>query len=120
MCAGYTLLRQQSTTHLHDQPVEAATGMRQTPMWSALEAVAHTLAYDAAICADYSLPIEQFAAITVATLAVDGGASPAWMRQTAQAIADTLPNAQHHRLPGQDHNVAVAVLAPVLEEFFAG
>ena len=42
------------------------------------------------------------------------------MRETAQALADFIPDARHRTLEGQEHNVDPAILAPVLEEFFAG
>lgn len=100
-------------------PVEAVAQMRNTPMWPALEAVAHTLAYDATIMGDGSLPTERAASVTVPTLVMDGGASPAWMRTAVQALTDALPNAQRRSLEGQTHDVAPEALAPVLEEFFA-
>jgi hypothetical protein len=42
------------------------------------------------------------------------------MRSAAQTLADALPNARHRSLQGQTHDIVPAVLAPVLEEFFAG
>lgn len=54
------------------------------------------------------------------TLVLDGGASPVWMRDTAQRVASTLPHGQHRSLEGQTHDVAPEALAPALEEFFAG
>ena len=42
------------------------------------------------------------------------------MGETAQAVADLLPNGQRRTLKGQQHNVAAESLAPVLAEFFAG
>jgi len=50
----------------------------------------------------------------------DGGASPAWLRNAAQALADVLPNAKRRTLEGQTHNVDAKALAPVLEEFLGG
>ncbi len=41
-----------------------------------------------------------------------------FMRETAQALADVLPDGQHRILEGQEHNVDPTVLAPVLVEFF--
>ena len=40
-----------------------------------------------------------------------GGASPPFMRETAQALADALPHGQTRTLEGQDHNVAPEVIA---------
>jgi pimeloyl-ACP methyl ester carboxylesterase len=101
-------------------PLEFAAQARSSPWWPAQEALAHTLAYDATIMGDYSLPAERAASITVPTLVVAGGASWDWMRDTAQALAGTIPNGQYRTLEGQEHNVDAAVLAPVLIEFFKG
>lgn len=107
-----------------DVPVEVVAQMRNAPVWPAFEAVAHTLPYDGAIMADTMsgspLPLKRWAAVTVPTLVMDGGASPVWMRHAAQALADVLPHAQRRTLEGQMHDVAPDVLAPVLEAFFNG
>jgi len=66
------------------------------------------------------LPLKKWASVTVPTLVIDGGASPAWLPHAAQALADVLRNAQRRTLEGQAHDVAPEVLAPVLQEFFAG
>lgn len=99
-------------------PAEAIAGMRQTLIWPLFEAVAPTLAYDNAIMGDGSIPTERLASLTVPTLVVAGGASSAFMQNAAQAVAQTLPNAQFRILEGQTHDVAPQVLAPILEEFF--
>jgi pimeloyl-ACP methyl ester carboxylesterase len=101
-------------------PPEAIAGMRQAPIWPLFEAVAPTLAYDDAIMGDGSVPTARLASITVPTLVMDGGASPAFMHNAAQATAHALPNGQHRTLEGQTHDVAPQVLAPVLVEFFQG
>jgi pimeloyl-ACP methyl ester carboxylesterase len=101
-------------------PAEAIAGMRQTPIWSAFESVAPTLAYDNAVMRDGSVPTKWMASITTPTLVIDGGASPVFMHNAAQAVADALPNAQRRTLKDQTHAVAPEVLAPVLEEFFTG
>jgi len=99
-------------------PTEAIEGMRHAPMWSGLEAIAPTLAYDNAILGDGSVPTEPASAITVSTLVMDGGASPPFMHEAAQALTQAIANARHHRLEGQTHNVAPEALAPVLVQFF--
>ena len=72
------------------------------------------------VMGDSSVPAERVACVTVPTLVMDGGATPAWARNAAQALADALPDVRRRTLEGQDHNVAPEALAPVLEEFFAG
>jgi pimeloyl-ACP methyl ester carboxylesterase len=99
-------------------PAEAIAGMRQTPIWSLFESVAPTLAYDNAIMGDGSVPAERLASITVPTLVIDGGASPAFMHNAAREVAHALPNAKLCTLEGQTHDVAPQALAPVLVEFF--
>lgn len=101
-------------------PPEFVAEARNSPWWPAQEALAHTLAYDATIMGDYSLPTERAASVTAPTLVIAGGADFPWMRDTAQALADALPDGQTRTLEGQGHNVDPAVLAPALVEFFAG
>jgi hypothetical protein len=101
-------------------PPEFIGFARSQPWWPAQEAIAHTLAYDATIMGDYSLPAERAAAVTVPTLVLTGGASFAWMGATGEALAAVLPHGHHATLAGQEHNVDATVLAPALREFFAG
>ncbi|MGA7733308.1 MAG: alpha/beta hydrolase [Chloroflexia bacterium] len=101
-------------------PPEFAAQARNAPWWPAQKALAHTLAYDATIMDDYSLPTERAASVTVPTLVLDGGASFEWIGNTAEALARTIPNAKRLTLEGQTHDVSPQVLAPVLVEFFKG
>ena len=41
------------------------------------------------------------------------------MIDVGRQLADALPDGRHTVLEGQEHNVAPAVLAPALAEFFA-
>jgi alpha-beta hydrolase superfamily lysophospholipase len=99
-------------------PPEFVAQARNAPWWPAQEALAHTLAYDATIMGDYSLPIERLSSVTTPTLVIDGGASFPWIGETARALAGVLPDAQRRTLEGQTHDVAPEVLAPVLAGFF--
>jgi pimeloyl-ACP methyl ester carboxylesterase len=100
-------------------PPEFVAQARQAPWWAQQEAIAHTLAYDATIMGDYTLPVDIAKAITVPTLIVVGGASFGFMAETADALAELIPNAQWATVEGQAHNVDPAALAPVLKRFFA-
>src|SRR5690348_8410005 len=104
-------------------PAEALAQMRQAPMWPAMEALAHTLAYDGAIMegnmAGRPFSPGQWAAVTIPTLVMDGGDSPVWMHNAAQAVADILPDARRLTLEGQTHAVDPHILVPVLIKFFA-
>src|SRR5437762_14073651 len=97
-------------------PPEFVEQARSQPWWAATEALAHTLAYDATIMGDYSLPLDHAGLVKPHTLVLAGGASPPFMRETAQALADALPHGQTRTLEGQDHNVAPEVIAPALKE----
>jgi pimeloyl-ACP methyl ester carboxylesterase len=104
-------------------PAFVVAMMRFMPAWSTLAAVAHTLPYDTAFTADHQrgepLPKDRWNAVTVPTLVIGGGRSPAWMRNAMTSLAGVLPNARHRTLDGQTHLVKPAALAPVLVEFFA-
>ncbi|NRQ37279.1 alpha/beta hydrolase, partial [Nonomuraea sp. NN258] len=104
-------------------PAPVVAMMPLMPAWSKLKAVAHTLPYDAAFVTAYErglpLPAAAWASITATTLVIDGGKSPAWMRNGVKALASVLPGAAHRTLEGQTHIVKPEALAPVLKEFFA-
>ena len=100
-------------------PPEFVAGARQQPFWAATEALAHTLAYDARIMGDYRIPTDRVAGVKAETLVIAGGADMPFMRDTAQALADALPDGHVRLLDGQGHNIDPTVLAPVLKEFFA-
>jgi pimeloyl-ACP methyl ester carboxylesterase len=104
-------------------PADQIGGMRQAPMWPMFEAVAPTLAYDAATMGnDRAVPVKRAGSITVPTLVMDGGANLTYMpfmHETATLLAKTIPHAQQRTLEGQTHDVNLEVLAPVLVEFFS-
>ena len=100
-------------------PPEFVAGARQAPWWAQQEALAHTLAYDATIMGDYTIPADVAKAVPVPTLIVTGAASFGFLAETADALAALIPDAQLATLEGQEHNVDPAALAPVLARFFA-
>jgi pimeloyl-ACP methyl ester carboxylesterase len=104
-------------------PPEVVAGMRDEEMWPYLEAAAHTISYDGRIMEPFmtgrALPADRWASVTIPTLVMDGGESPPCQHNAVRALVDTLPNAQHQMLEGQDHGPADDVLLPVLVEFFA-
>jgi hypothetical protein len=111
-------------------PDEMIAGMRGSPWWPGLLAVAHTLPYDMTILGDTQsgspLPLQKWSSVEVPTLVMDGTLflgreeTHAWMRHGADEIARILPHAQRRTLAGQDHGPADDVLAPALREFFLG
>jgi pimeloyl-ACP methyl ester carboxylesterase len=101
-------------------PEAMIAGTRQAPMWPGMEALAHTLAYDATIMGDSTVPTGLVASIKAPTLVLDGSDTGAWAANSARALTAALPNPRHRTLNGQNHNVAWDVLAPELREFFTG
>ena len=93
-------------------------GMRVTPVWPKMKAVAPSLPYDAEIMGDFLPPSERLASLTVPTLVLGGEKSPAALHEAARAAADAIPGARCRMLEGQSHNVSVKVLAPVLVDYF--
>jgi hypothetical protein len=97
-------------------------------VWASCEAIAPTLAYDAACVGDGPPPTAMLARVPVPTLVLTGGASPdsfvggggSFFDDAADAIAAAVPDAGRATLPGQTHMVDPAVLAPALVRFFAG
>jgi len=100
-------------------PEPMIDGMRHAPMWPAMEAVAPTLAYDAAIMGDSTVAVLD-TTIKIPTLVLDGSETGDWTRQMAEALSPLLAQPERRTLQGQNHNVAQEDLAPVLREFFAG
>ena len=92
--------------------------MRILPIWPKLNAVAHTLPYDAAILGDFSVSSKRPDSVRVPTLVIGGEKSPGELRSAVSAVADAIPGAALRMLKGQTHNVSVKALAPVLTEFF--
>lgn len=103
-------------------PADVVAQMRSEPMWTSMEALAHTIAYDGTVMGDATAgnpqPLQRWASVTIPTLVMDGGASPDWQRNSIRALVDVLPNVQRRTLVGQDHGPADEVLAPALIEFF--
>lgn len=96
--------------------------MRLMPAWSKLTGVAHTLPYDLTIVGPHQrgMPLSKtrWSGATMPTLVMDGGKSPAWMRNATRALAGVLPNATYRTLDRQTHMVKPRALTPPLVEFF--
>ncbi len=100
-------------------PADVVAQMRHAPFRPAMEAIAHTLAYEAAIVGDRSLPAGLLASVTLPALVVTGEQSPPFLRAAAQAAASTLRGGQLSVLPGQTHDIDPEATAPVMAEFLA-
>ena len=97
---------------------EVVAQLRHAPFRPALEAMAHTLVYDATLVGDLSLPADRLRSIKAPTLALYGSQSPALMGPAAKALAEAIPDGQFRVLDGQTHDIVPSALAPVLLEFF--
>ena len=104
-------------------PAEAVAGLRQSPFWPALEAVAHTIAYDGRIMGStmsgQPLPADRWAAVAAPTLVMYGRGTEPWLIAAARALAALLPTASLQAVEGAQHNVEADVLAPALRRFAA-
>jgi pimeloyl-ACP methyl ester carboxylesterase len=106
-------------TKVVGMPAEFVAHARSEPWWPSQEAIAHTLAYDARIMGDYSIPTGRAASVKAPALVIAGGADFPWMRESATVLADAMPDGRAELLDGQGHNVDPAVLAASLIPFFA-
>lgn len=100
-------------------PDQVVAQMRHAPFRPALEALAHTLVYDATVIGDRTLPTDLASNVSTPTLVIDGENSPPIMHSAARALSDTLPDAQRRTLTGQSHDINPDVTAAVLEEFLS-
>jgi pimeloyl-ACP methyl ester carboxylesterase len=97
-------------------PDEVVAQLRRAPFRPALEAMAHTLVYDATIVAD--VPAGDAAdRVRQPVLAIAGGAGPPVMRQSAEALAARLPAGRALVVEGATHDIDPAVLVPALERY---
>jgi pimeloyl-ACP methyl ester carboxylesterase len=96
-------------------PPEAVAGIRQSPMWLALEALAPSLRYDDAVMGE----MPSVSNVTIPVTVLTGGASPSWLREAGHALAAALPNGEVLELPNQTHDVDPATLAIALTTIFA-
>jgi len=98
--------------------------MQLMPSWKKLKAVAPTLVHDITMVEGYQrglpLPADRWSSVHQPTLVMDGGKSPAWMRNAQRALAKAVPGAKTRTLEGQTHMVNAKVLAPAVVEFFQG
>jgi transposase len=89
---------------------------RESPLWTAAVALEHTLAYDAAILGDGSVPTDRLARVRQPTLVLTGGGG--LFEPAADAIAAALPNSDRRVLPGEGHVADPAVVGAVVGAFF--
>jgi pimeloyl-ACP methyl ester carboxylesterase len=103
-------------------PAVVVAMMRLMPAWPKLKRVAHTLPYDFRVLGDTGsgrpLPADRWASVTAPALVMDGGKSPAYLRNGMRALAEVLVVAEYRTLEGQTHLLKPRAVAPVLVDFF--
>ena len=100
-------------------PEPVVAQLRNAPFRPGLEAIAHTLAYDAAVIGDRSLPAAMLGTITIPALVITGEQSPPFLTSAAKAAAAALRAGQLAVLPGQTHDINPEATAPVITGFLA-
>jgi len=100
-------------------PEAVIAQQRHAPFRAALEAMAHTLVYEATVLGDGLLPMDRVRAVRAPTLAIAAGKGPPFMRETAEVLARALPDGRARVLEQATHDLVPEVLAPPLLEFFA-
>jgi hypothetical protein len=109
---------------MRNAPMDESFGddVVKPPEWAEMEKVAHTLAYDGIVMGETMsgkpLPSKKWFSNRAPTLVITGGNSEAFFHDSARALVDDLPRAEHRILEGQDHAVAPVALTPILVEFF--
>ena len=98
-------------------PDEAVVRMRSMPFRAGMEAIAHTLAYDAAVIGDRRLPTDMLAGIDVPALVICGERSAPFMRDAAAAVATALPAGKLVTLVGQSHGIDPDATGAVISGF---
>jgi pimeloyl-ACP methyl ester carboxylesterase len=96
---------------------ENIAGARSLPVWPSLEALAPTLAYEAACLGD-GRPPAHFATIAQPTLVATGGGAE-FFEQAGDALAASLPHAERLVIERQGHVADPKAVTPVLERFLA-
>lgn len=99
-------------------PEPVVARLRQAPFRPALEAMAHTLVYDARLVARDRVTPALLQRIQTPCLTIAGSESPPGMREAAEAAAGALPHGRALTLPGATHDLDPDLLAPALEAFF--
>ena len=83
-----------------------------------MEAISHTLSYDATITRDPLSVLARAGELQIPTLLLAGDKSQAWMRGAVAKLSEVIPSCRYVSLPEQTHDVAPEKLAPHLLEFF--
>jgi hypothetical protein len=100
-------------------PESVITQLRDAPFRPALEAMAHTLVYEATILGTGQLSLDRVRAVPAPILAIAAGRAHAFMRETAEAVAHAARDGRALILEDATHDLIPDVLAPPLLQFLA-
>ncbi|MDG4826705.1 alpha/beta fold hydrolase [Asanoa sp. WMMD1127] len=101
-------------------------GARALPIWPSLEALAPTLAYDAACLGDGRVPASLLAGVGQPVLVATGAAAdphlaalgPSFFETAADELVAALPHAERAVVENSGHVADPTALAPLLHRFF--
>ena len=88
--------------------------MRTAPFRPALDAMAHTLVYEATILGSGLVPLDRVRAVKSPVLAIAGGAAPPFMRMTAELVAREA-HGKALVIEGLGHELSHELAAPLAE-----
>jgi pimeloyl-ACP methyl ester carboxylesterase len=99
-------------------PEPVIDDLESGPGWPRMVGMAPTVRYDTLLVGSGDLPT-WLPKVDIPALVMAGSATPAWLRSSAQALADGLPNGRYVELAGQTHQAAPEAVAGQLRDFFS-
>jgi pimeloyl-ACP methyl ester carboxylesterase len=95
-------------------PPAVVAGLKRSPMWPALAAMAQSVVYDATITSEASTP----APVGTPALVLTGAGTWPLLRAAAAEATRLLPNARHEEVAGgEDHDIPVPQTAAAIRAF---
>ena len=102
-------------------PPEQLEGFKASPAWPAFTAVGTTIAHDLRAVfegRETGMP-SRWRSATQPALIVNGDRSYPFMAESADAIAEALPDGRRVTLAGEDHGPRPEALAPIIRDFLS-
>ena len=87
-------------------------------VWKSQKDAANTLPYEIAVLNNFTAPTDRLTKITAPTLVMVGGKAAPAMANAQSTTATATPQALHHTLAGQTHQVSDTAVAAELRSFF--
>ncbi|MBB5787487.1 alpha/beta fold hydrolase [Jiangella mangrovi] len=103
-------------------PPEMVAGIRQAPFFPALEAIAHTVVYDAQVAGrPYDRPTPEMRAVDVPILVLTGKETWPVLARAAEELPSLLVNARAETVAGgENHTISPAETAAAVRDFLGG